>query len=38
MLEKNFVNQSETFRQALLYTVYPKLVSERANQVGLHLL
>jgi hypothetical protein len=35
MLEKNFVNQPETFHNALLYSVYPKLVSERANPAGL---
>jgi len=27
MLEKNFLNQSERFRDLLLYTVYPKLVT-----------
>lgn len=35
MLEKNFASQSESARQALLYCVYPQLVSERPNQAGL---
>ena len=35
MLEKGFASQPESHRKALLYSVYPQLVSERPNQAGL---
>lgn len=35
MLEKNFANQTERFREMLLYNVMTRLICERSSQASL---